>query len=133
MIIINKNLRCKWTYSIFEDDFDFEQSFNTKEQAIANGKKYASLYSKDTIYIGQFAKVTPKIDTWLTESILLQIANQTIERVGNVAYDYLEDVTPEQIKELATKLNEAFLYWSIKNSLLPTYYEVVNIEAIKIS
>lgn len=52
--------------------------------------------------------------------------------MGEVAEDYLDDVTTEHLLELEEQLNEVFYKWQEKYNYKPTFYRVISEEIINV-
>lgn len=52
--------------------------------------------------------------------------------MGEVAENYLDDVTKEHLSELEDQLNEVFYKWQEKYNYKPTFFKVISEEIIEI-
>ena len=81
------------------------------------------------LYIGECIPYTQYgIDV---DMILEDIANDAYDYLGEVAEDWMVDVTKEQKSELKKELDAVFYEWLTKNSLEPTFYSVENIRHVE--
>lgn len=120
----------QWTWSFEEDSLWYNDAFDTKEEAITDGKECAKDEEKDCIYIGQIKLVgLPVIDA---ETILEQLGEQVYDEVGEVAEDYLINVPKEAVQELEEALNKVFEEWATKHKQYPSFYTLHNIERISV-
>lgn len=110
----------KWCVS--GDGENFDATFDTKEEAIQEGK--ALQY--DTIYVGQCVDdFAPHIDT---DDVIERLQEEAYDIGGEYAETYLEDVTKEQKEELEEQLNDVLSTWLAKYKHEVNFYSVDNIE-----
>ena len=96
----------RWTYEVnLNSDIWNGEIFDTKEEAIAEGRKEAIEYKKDSF---------------------------KYDEVGEVAEDYLDDVSKKDALELEEKLNEVFYKWQEEHNYKPSFYKVISEEIIKV-
>lgn len=121
----------KWTYEISENSDIWRGGiFDSKEEAIKEANSEAIEYDKDTFRIGIIEEVfNYGIDV---NDALERINAITYDEVGEVAEDYLYDVTKEHKEELQDKLNEVFYKWQEKYNYKPTFYKVISEEVIEV-
>ncbi|KIN79724.1 hypothetical protein [Clostridium botulinum] len=121
----------KWTYEISENSDIWRGGiFDSKEEAIKEANSEAIEYDKDTFRIGIIEEVfNYGIDV---DDALERINAITYDEVGEVAEDYLYDVTKEHKEELQDKLNEVFYKWQEKYNYKPTFYKVISEEVIEV-
>jgi hypothetical protein len=116
----------KWCYSTDEEIFNSDDYFHTKEEAIVAGEEYAKGCEYEQYYVGQITSIVPKIDT---TGLLERIGEDIYEDCGEVAENYLCDVTKEQEKELDEWLNSVFITWLYKHNLHPNFYNIKNVSS----
>ena len=127
-----------WMYNINESETWEGEQFETKQEAITQGKEQAihdnEFYIKcgvpkkcvSSYEIGQISQVFPSgVDV---DSILENVAENTGDEAGEAAEDYLMDVTNEDSTELEEKLNEVLFDWMKRHSYEPDFYIMENIE-----
>lgn len=121
----------KWTYEVIENSDIWRGGiFDTKEEAIEEGNSEAIEYNKNTFRIGIAEEVYNfGIDI---DRVIEDIAETTYSEVGEVAEDYLDDVTTEHRLELERELNEVFYKWQERHNYKPTFYRVVSEEVIQV-
>jgi hypothetical protein len=128
-----KKVQEEWTAEIGNVNSEIWSSDiegNSREDVIAEGMEYAKEEGYKSFRIGKKIPVgVPALDI---DNILEQVSNQIYDEVGEVAEDYLDDVTKEQYKELEESLNEVFFKWIKKHNLEPTCYTVANEEIIEV-
>lgn len=120
----------KWMYNIGDRDIWTGEEFDTKEQAIIEGKKEIEEESLKYNYfmVGQIEKVEA---CGIDVDILLEgIAEETTADFSEVGEDYLLDVTDKDKTELEEKLNEVFFEWVKKNKYEPDFFKIENIEKV---
>lgn len=103
---------------------------DTRKEVIKEGMKMAKEEGLVTFRIGR--KIPVGIPSLDVDNILEDTYNQVYDEVGEVAESFLEDITPEQQKELEEKLNEVFYNWIKKHKLEPTCYTVADDEFIEV-
>ncbi|MBB6716250.1 hypothetical protein [Clostridium gasigenes] len=125
----------KWMYSLTDSEVWQGEEFNTKEEAITEGRKEAirgqeEEFRNDYFSVGQIEKVFPSgVDV---ENILENVAENTRADICEVGDDYLYDVTENHSQELEEKLNEVLFEWMKKYEYEPTFYAIKNIEQIEL-
>lgn len=121
----------KWTYEISENSDIWRGGiFDSKEEAIKEANSEAIEYDKDTFRIGIIEEVfNYGIDV---DDALERINAITYDEVGEVAEDYLYDVTKKHKEELQDKLNEVFYKWQEKYNYKPTFYKVISEEVVEV-
>ena len=137
MFIIVKFLkggRCKsekWTNEIdVNSDIWRGEICDSREEAIEEGRKDAIYYGKKNFKIGIIEEVPNfGVDA---EGVIEDIQNDMYGEMGEVAEDYLDDVTKEHLSELEDQLNEVFYKWQEKYNYKPTFYKVISEEIIEI-
>ncbi|AWZ50055.1 hypothetical protein C3495_14275 (plasmid) [Clostridiaceae bacterium 14S0207] len=129
-----KNKSCEeWIAEITDTDSEIWNSDiegDTREEVIKEGMKMAKEDGLAMFRIGRQIPVgVPTLDI---DSILEDAYYQVYNEVGEVAEEFLEDVTSQQQKELEEKLNEVFFNWIKQHKLEPTCYSIINDEWIEI-
>lgn len=66
------------------------------------------------------------------DSVIEDIQEAMYEENGEVAEDYLNDVTKEVMLELEKELNKVFYKWQKKHNYEPTFYTIINEEIINV-
>lgn len=120
----------EWTYDYSSVDVWREgHFFYTKEEAIEAGKIFARNEGLLSFKVGRQVEVGPTgVDT---DFILENIAENMQSEVGEVADDYLLDVTKEHQEELEEELNEVLFKWMEKHKYSPTFYNIEDIEEVQ--
>lgn len=121
----------KWTYEI-DIDRDIWRGgvFNTKEEAIEEGNSEAIIEGKMSFKIG----ITEEIFNFGidVDRVIEDIQNTMYDEAGEIAEDYLDNVTTEHRLELERELNEVFYKWQEKHNYKPTFYRVISEEIIEV-
>ncbi len=78
---------------------------------------------KLVVYAGEFIDYAPGIDV---EYMLENIACNAGSECGEVADDYLGNVSKEALRELEEAMNTVFNAWLTKHELSPTFGQIVN-------
>ena len=130
----------QWMYQIGESDiWDSGEYFNTKEEAIAAG--LGEVIEENNTLTEKFQHANFRIGIVEdcsnshgvdANNVLECIAENIYDEVGEVAEDYLNDVTLEHRNELEEKLNDVLFAWMEKYNYSPSFFKIVNIETIEI-
>lgn len=121
----------RWTYEVnLNSDIWNGEIFDTKEEAIAEGGKEAIEYKKDSFKVGIIEESTNfGVDI---DQVIENIQEAMYDEVGEVAEDYLDDVSKKDALELEEKLNEVFYKWQEEHNYKPSFYKVISEEIIKV-
>lgn len=123
----------RWILDINEtisDIWNGESFFDTKEEAIEEGYRWAEKENLKFFRVGLCESETNYgIDV---DSVIEHIQETTYDEVGEVAEDYLDDVTTEDLLELEEKLNDVFYNWQKEHKYEPNFYRIVATERINI-
>lgn len=121
----------KWTYEIDVDrDIWRGGVFDTKEEAIEEGNSEAIMEEKKAFKIG----ITEEIFNFGidVDRVIEDIQNTMYDEAGEIAEDYLDNVTTEHRLELEGELNKVFYQWQEKHNYKPTFYRVISEEIIEV-
>lgn len=121
----------RWTYEVnLNSDIWNGEIFDTKEEAIAEGRKEAVECKTDGFKVGIIENAHNfGIDV---VSVIEQIQEKMYNEMGEVAEDYLDDVTKDDLHELEEKLNTVYHEWQKKHSYYPSFYKVISEEIIEV-
>lgn len=122
----------KWMYNLRGYEIWNGEEFDTREEAIIEGKKEIEEEGlpNDSFEIGQIAEVfVSGVDV---DYILENVAENTTDEVGEVGEDYLDDVTKEDRDELEEKLNEVLFKWIKEHKYEPNFFKIENTEKIEL-
>ena len=123
----------RWILDISEtisDIWNGESFFDTKEEAIEEGYRWAEKENLKFFRVGLCEFETNYgIEA---DSVIEHIQETTYDEVGEVAEDYLNDVTTEDLLELEEKLNDVFYKWQKEHKYEPNFYRIVATERINI-
>jgi hypothetical protein len=131
----------KWIINLNEDGtWGSLEEFDSKEEAISygkenfegiyeeeNGEKFDLEIEKKVFYVGQIERYVPSV---CASSLVEQIAENACDEVGEVAEDYLYDVSKEDIQLLEERLNDVLSNWIDETNNRPTFWKIVNIETV---
>lgn len=121
------NNKSKWVYSTNPELFQSAR-YDSKEDAISDAKSdYGDDYN--VIYVGRTNEVHPYIDA---ELAIEQATESIYDVVGEVSEDYLMYLPKEELEDLQKELNTVFDRWLTKYNNHPTFYQVEEIEPIKL-
>jgi len=116
----------KWVWGATEENF-YNTLYDSKEAAILAGMDDYAIGGGGYFFVGQVEEINFDLDVY-TDGVLERIADNVYGEVGEVAIDYLNDVTQEQFTDLETRLNDVINSWMIRHGKEPDYYRVINIE-----
>lgn len=120
----------KWTYELNTiSDIWNGGVHDSREEAIKEATKEALIDGIEKFKVGVCEEVNYGIDV---DDLLERINAVTYDDVGEVAEDYLYDVTRYHKEELEDKLNEVFYAWQEKHNYKPTFYTVVDEEIVEV-
>lgn len=117
----------KWTFSSNEEIFNYGEEYDTKEQAIEGGKDY---FDDDPFYVGQIESIGLGVSVDV-DHIFEHINQEMCSEVGEVADDYLMHVKKDHRQELESELTDIIAKWMERHGYGPTFFSVVNIEAVE--
>lgn len=121
----------KWTNEIdLNSDIWRGDIYHSREEAIKEGRKEAIEYERKNFKIG----ITEDVPNFGVDvdRVIEDIQNTMYDEIGEVAEDYLDDVTTEHLFELEEQLNEVFYKWQEKYNYKPTFYRVISEEIIEV-
>lgn len=98
----------KWDYSLSGETYETDH-FDTRIEAINAGYEAAVDYDLDSFYVGRVARFIPKID--IAEDLIWRLQEQAGDLAGEFSEDYLENIKPNELKELNKNIEEAFYKW----------------------
>ncbi len=121
----------KWVAEMSLDSEIWRGDTNdTKEQAIKNGIKLAIKEGLDKFRIGESGE--PSNFGVDVDQVIENIQEAMYDDIGEVAEDYLEDVTIEDRLELENELNEVFFKWQKEHEYEPNFYKIISEEIIDV-
>ena len=131
----------QWMYQIGESDiWNSGEEFDTKEEAIKAGREEViaenksyddKKYQYEHFYIGLIEECS-NCHGVNVERILEDIAEIVYDEVGEVAEDYLADVTREHSNELEEKLNDVLFTWMKEHGYTQSFFKIVAVETVEI-
>lgn len=121
----------KWSYELdINSDIWRGGVFNSREEAVEEATKEALIDDIKRFKIGQCKEAfNYGIDV---EDALERINAIMYDEVGEVAEDYLYDVSKDHKEELEEKLNEVFYAWQEKYNYKPYFYTISDEEIIEV-
>jgi hypothetical protein len=115
----------KWGYSTDEENWNGDGWFETKEEAIQEGKEN---YEGDfSFYVGKAVEVKPYVEV---ERFLDEISESIYDECGDCAEDYLNGLDVQIKHELGKELNQVLQNWLTKHNLHPNFYLIEDVEQI---
>lgn len=135
------------------DAWDASDYFDTKEEAISAGTQALKEYlANPAINYDQYDVLGCEYDIEVegtpssfavaqifcpsfgidVDSVIEGVQEDAYSEGGEFSEGYLNDVTKEQEKELEQKLNEVFAAWTDKYNHHPNFYDVGDIEVIRL-
>ncbi|MFS0815445.1 hypothetical protein ABC382_00555 [Lysinibacillus sp. 1P01SD] len=122
-----------WTYNIDGEDTGWKNPLlSTKKDAIRIGKKEALKLGRKNFSIAQ--TTTRLIDEieFDCSSLIVEYRGNVNKIIGNVAIDYLKDVSSDDYEKLQKIIKNAFEKWLAQNKLKPPFYNLQDVETISI-
>jgi hypothetical protein len=103
--------------------------YNTKEEAIKEGREYYYGDDYDMFYVGQIELANPNIGVNVS-NILEDISTNVYDDVGEVAEDYLNDVKREHEDILEQRLNDVLSDWMDEFGYKPSFFKIINVDSV---
>ncbi|WP_141552947.1 hypothetical protein [Bacillus thuringiensis] len=119
----------KWMINEHADGIWNGGYFDTREEAIEEGRKDCDFISGEKFYVGQVSKEEIAIGINV-DSVLADIVINVQEQVGEVADDYLNHIDKEDYQVLEERLLEVVQAWMKERDYEPSYFKIVNTECI---
>lgn len=113
----------KFVYSEDEEYFNSDLDFDTIEDALKNATENLDKDSK--VYIGKIKDVDLTIGAW---NIIEDLQEDAFEQAGEIAEDFLNNVTQEQENDLTIMINDVIDKWLKKHKLEPNFFSVVDVK-----
>lgn len=121
----------EWTYETnIHNDIWRGNLVSSKEEAIQQGMKEAKEEGFSNFKIG--IAVKPLQLDLDVDFLLERISESYFDEYGEVAEDYLSDVSSEDQVELEKRLNKVFYEWVEEKGYTPSFYTVENEEIIQV-
>jgi len=116
----------KYAYSYDRDGYT--GSFDTAEAALAEAIRNSEGMTNPptTVYVGILVEADPQAQDH-AEAIVDRMSQRAHVDYGDPAAPYLRNVTPSQVKELDSAIEQTILGWLKKNKLMPTFVRVEGI------
>lgn len=108
-------------YSYSLDGEQYYGIFDSVEEALEEARAEATEYPAgeiDSIYIGEVCSFEPGVDAF---SVIESIQNDAYDEAGELAYDYLEDISDENLSKLQDMLTEVFKKWARETHNEPNF------------
>lgn len=112
-----------YTWSRYGERFEAEEH-SSREAAAAAG--FEECLGADIIWTGVIAPAARH--TIDADDVIERLREEAHEEVGEVADEWLENVSAEEVAELAHDLNAALTAWLDRHKLQPTYFAVQDVE-----
>jgi hypothetical protein len=132
----------KWTFADVGEEIWNNEDFDTREEAIEAGfeymkdEYYAEYGTNDILSgtviefeVGQCSIHVPHV---CVDYIVNQLQEDAYEECGEVAEDFLCNVTKGEVKILEERLNDVVRAWLEDMREEPNFYSITNIETIKL-
>ena len=118
----------KWLYDRVDQDIwgNLSDPLDTREEALAQGLAWAKLKHLSRFSIGQISYYTCSgVDIDL---LLDDIISEAYQKIGEMAEDWLGNITGDQRRSLNDRLNREFFAWLDETKNTPTFYRIINRE-----
>lgn len=121
-----------WMYEVHDsENWCTSDEYDTKEDAIEDGKEYfrSEHYEEvDCFDVGEAVK--PDIPRINAEWVIEHVAENMFEEVGEVAEDWLTEVSEEDLNKIDKKLNRLFIEWLKETNNMPDFFTIRNVKTI---
>lgn len=119
-----------FAFSLTNDDGSYIGVFSNLEELFEEAEAYIEfkgnkLQKGSVLYIGEVKYPNPTI---CIMDILEAISYEYYEEYGDIAEDYLNNITDEEFDDLDKRLNKEFKDWLIKTNHQPAFWSVVRIK-----
>ena len=122
----------KYTYSF--DNERFYGEYDSIEEALKEARKEAKGYIENdedifenagAVYIGRVCRFEPYVDA---DKVIEELQNYADYEADEASFDYLQDVTDEDLSKLENMLTETFNKWARETGNEPNFYTVEDVE-----
>ena len=117
----------KFSYSFYES-FNYSCEYDSVEEALAAAKADArnddEFKDAKTVYIGRVCRFAPYVDA---VKVIEELQNYADYEADEASFDYLQDVTDEEISKLENMLTETFNKWAQETGNEPNFYTVQDV------
>lgn len=131
---MNEDKQQKWSYS--SDGECYQESCDTKEEAMGEGRAQAIDNEEDSFYIGKIIP-TPIVGGGINaESIIEEVSDWHYGEYGEYSEDAYQAMGAEnvgQVEELEKMLTKAYEEWATKYNRLPNWYHIGESEQLWIA
>lgn len=120
-----------WTYSLVSETNGWVNPLlSSKKDAIRIGKKEAKKLGLTQFVIAQ--TTTELIDGFEFDCmpLITGYRENTVNVIGEVASDYLNDVTDKEYEDLQKQVKLSFEKWLERHKKKPPYYNLKNVESV---
>ena len=116
---MEKQYAWKW-----KNDESFSCALDSIEECLEEARTENNKNHK-RVYIGIVAEVGICVDT---DDVIENIQNRVYSEYGEIAEEYLDDISKEQLNELDEALNKLFREWKDKYKLDPPIFDVEEVK-----
>lgn len=121
-----------WTNPVDNDEVFGPAEFETKEEALEDGMKWAREDNGKTVYVGRVNCFKPDITSY-TGELLYGLQNDAEVEAGEQSAGYLKNVTDEDYNELCEMLQAAYDRWEKKHpEYKPDFFTVTDVEEFQV-
>ena len=117
----------KFSYSFYES-FNYSCEYDSVEEALEAAKADArnddEFKDAKTVYIGRVCRFAPYVDA---VKVIEELQNYADYEADEASFDYLQDVTDEEISKLENVLTETFNKWARETGNEPNFYTVQDV------
>src|SRR5690606_9620208 len=113
----------KWTFNSTYDDIWYHEKYDTREEAIREGKKYFG-NREEEFFIGRCTQegLTKGCSA---DNVLEDVAQFAYELAGDVSLDYLQSVKREHKAILQERLNKVVDEWMRDFGYNPSFHVIL--------
>ena len=118
----------KFSYSFYES-FNYSCEYDSIEEALEAAKIDAKnddeFKDVKTVYIGRVCRFAPYVDA---AKVIEELQNYADYEADEASFDYLQDVTDEEISKLENMLTETFNKWARETGNEPNFFVVKDVK-----
>lgn len=116
------NKQYAWSWKADSQDYSF--SHDSIDECLEEAREENDENHK-RVYIGIVTEVDIRVDA---DDVIENIQNRVYSEHGEVAEEYLDNVSKEQLNELDEALNKVFNDWKDKHKFEPNFFTVEEIK-----
>lgn len=126
-------MKQQWSYDIGGRSYIWRSGvYDSREEAIKAALEekyhpYGGYNAEEKIYIAKTYPYIPRVDG---DYVCEYDAEQAFDECGEVAEDYLDNISTEAKSELSDELTKVYIKWLKKHNGMPTFWQLGEAELI---